>query len=58
MTVSRVINGRPGVGADTRVQVNEAIRTLGYRPNVTARSLVTSTELRIVVVYSNPAPPS
>lgn len=55
MTVSRVINGRPGVGADTRVQVNEAIRTLGYRPNVTARSLVTSTELRIVVVYSNPS---
>lgn len=55
MTVSRVINDRPGVGEQTRLAVNEAIRTLGYTPNVAARSLVTSTELRIGVVYSNPS---
>lgn len=55
MTVSRVINNRPGVGPDTRQAVNEAIRALGYTPNVAARSLVTSTELRIGVVYSNPS---
>lgn len=55
MTVSRVINDRPGVGPGTRQAVNEAIRALGYTPNVAARSLVTSTELRIGVVYSNPS---
>ncbi|GGE93031.1 LacI family DNA-binding transcriptional regulator [Sphingomonas prati] len=55
MTVSRVINDRTGVGAETRAAVQEAIRALGYRPNVAARSLVMSAELRIGVVYSNPS---
>jgi len=53
MTVSRVINGRSGVSAATRAAVEEAIRELDYTPNVAARSLVTSTELRIGVIYSN-----
>jgi len=55
MTVSRVINGRPGVGPDTRNAVDAAIQALGYTPNVAARSLVTSVELRIGVIYSNPS---
>ena len=55
MTVSRVINGRKGVGAETRAMVKEAILALGYTPNVAARSLVTSAELRIGVIYSNPS---
>jgi len=55
MTVSRVINARPGVGPDTRLVVTEAIHRLGYTPNVAARSLVTSAELRIGVIYSNPS---
>jgi len=55
MTVSRVINDRPGVGPGTREAVNKAIRALGYTPNVAARSLVTSAELRIGVIYSNPS---
>ncbi len=55
MTVSRVINGRTGVAPGTRAAVDDAIRTLGYTPNVAARSLVTSTELRIGVIYSNPS---
>ncbi len=55
MTVSRVINGVAGVGPDTRAAVDAAIRVLGYTPNVAARSLVTSTELRIGVIYSNPS---
>jgi len=55
MTVSRVINGRPGVAPRTRAIVEETIRTLGYTPNVAARSLVTSGELRIGVIYSNPS---
>ncbi|MCI4589503.1 LacI family transcriptional regulator [Sphingobium sp. BYY-5] len=53
MTVSRVINGRPGVSDETRVVVDEAIKALAYTPNVAARNLVTSTELRIGVIYSN-----
>ncbi|MET3663416.1 LacI family transcriptional regulator [Caulobacter sp. 1776] len=55
MTVSRVINGRPGVGPDTRATVDAAIQALGYTPNVAARSLVTSIELKIGVIYSNPS---
>jgi LacI family transcriptional regulator len=55
MTVSRVINGRSGVSAATREAVERAIAELSYVPNVAARSLVTSAELRIGVVYSNPS---
>ncbi|MDE1916845.1 MAG: LacI family DNA-binding transcriptional regulator [Sphingomonadales bacterium] len=55
MTVSRVINGRSGVRAETREAVAQAIRELNYTPNPAARSLVTSTQLHIGVVYSNPS---
>lgn len=40
-TVSRVINGVGIVAPDTRERVLEAITALGYRPNFTARALVT-----------------
>ena len=55
MTVSRVINGDPGVREETRVLVNATIRELNYTPNLSARSLVTSRELRIGVIYANPS---
>jgi len=55
MTVSRVMNGRSGVSAETRIAVEEAIKALAYTPNVAARNLVTSNELRIGVIYSNPS---
>lgn len=55
MTVSRVINRREGVRPETREAVQRSIDALSYTPNVAARSLVTSTELRIGVVYSNPS---
>jgi LacI family transcriptional regulator len=55
MTVSRVINADPGVRDQTRAMVTEAIRELNYKPNMMARSLVTSREIRIGVVYSNPS---
>lgn len=55
MTVSRVINGREGVRPETREAVEKAIRELSYTPNVAARSLVTSTELQVGVIYSNPS---
>ncbi|HEX3983315.1 MAG TPA: LacI family DNA-binding transcriptional regulator [Acidisoma sp.] len=39
-TVSNVIREVPGVNSETRERVLEAIRVLGYRPNVVARQLV------------------
>ncbi|HZF87871.1 LacI family DNA-binding transcriptional regulator [Streptomyces sp.] len=38
-TVSRVLNDHPAVRAETRAAVAEAMRTLGYRPSRSARSL-------------------
>ncbi|MEU4362433.1 LacI family DNA-binding transcriptional regulator [Promicromonospora sp. NPDC023987] len=39
MTVSNVINGRPGASDETRARVLEAVSRLGYRVNATARQL-------------------
>ena len=39
MSVSRVLNGRPGVGAQTARRIEQAVRTLGYRPNMLATNL-------------------
>lgn len=55
MTVSRAINGRDGMRPETRSAILAAIEALGYKPNAAARSLVTSAELRIGVIYSNPS---
>ena len=41
MTVSNVVNGRPGVSEETRRRVLETVARLGYRPNTTARRLRT-----------------
>lgn len=38
-TVSRVVNARGYVGADTRTRVEGAMQRLGYRPNSAARAL-------------------
>lgn len=40
-TVSRVLNDSPHVRPDTRARVRAAMDELGYRPNLTARSLAT-----------------
>jgi LacI family transcriptional regulator len=42
MTVSRAINGKPGLGAETRRRVLETARRLGYRPSRAARTLASS----------------
>lgn len=55
MTVSRAINGRDGIREETRAAIMRAIDELGYKPNAAARSLVTSAELRIGVIYANPS---
>ena len=38
-TVSRVVNGEPGVSPELTARVTEAIRLLDYRPDSTASSL-------------------
>jgi LacI family transcriptional regulator len=40
MTVSRVLNNRPDVSAETRQRVQQIINDLGYRPSAVARSLI------------------
>ncbi len=41
-TVSRVVNGYSGVSYDKRVRVEEAMKTLGYRPNSIAKALASN----------------
>lgn len=40
-TVSAVLNGKPGITAETTARVRAAIEQLGYRPHHSARSLAT-----------------
>jgi len=51
-TVSRVINNHPYVSDDTRKRVQEAIKTLGYRPNKAAINLrAKSTKSIAIILY-------
>jgi LacI family transcriptional regulator len=57
MTVSNVVRGWPYVSPEMRSKVQEAIKTLGYRPSAVARSLVTGRSCTVGVVLpdvSNP----
>ncbi len=50
-TVSNVIHGKPGrVSADTVKKINQAIKDLGYVPNMSARSLVSNSSKVIGVI--------
>lgn len=53
-TVSRVLNGHPSVSEKMHEQVQDAIARLGYRPNLSARSLVTSRTQTVGVVLGDP----
>lgn len=55
-TVSRVTNNEPNVKEDTRTRVLEAVATLGYRPNPSARSLASRRSYLIGLLYDNPSP--
>ena len=41
-TVSRVLNGHPDVSREVRARVMDAVRTLHFVPNASARDLVRS----------------
>ncbi len=51
-TVSRALNGYQDVNQQTRSRVEEAAKTLGYRPNAGARRLVRGSTEAIAIVYS------
>lgn len=53
MTVSNVINGRGKVSIQTRARVKEAIRLIGYVPNIAARRLAGVARTRLGLVYSD-----
>jgi len=50
MTVSRAINNRPTISAETRERVLEAARRMGYQPNHQARGLATRRSFLIGLV--------
>lgn len=52
-TVSRVINKPQTVATNTRLRVEQAIKTLGYRPNNAARMLKTNRSRMIGVICSD-----
>lgn len=56
-TVSRVVNGEPGVSADTERRVQEAITALGFRRNDSARVLRKGRTASIGLVLEDLADP-
>lgn len=56
-TVSRVVNGEPGVTADTERRVQEAIESLGFRRNDSARVLRKGRTASIGLVLEDLADP-
>lgn len=55
MTVSRIVNGGPGLRGETRDRVMAAIDAVKYLPNHAARRLAVSEQIRLGVLYSNPS---
>lgn len=55
-TVSRVLNNEANVRPETRARVQEAVTALGYRPNLSARSLAGSRSFLIGLCFDNPNP--
>ncbi len=49
-TVSRVMNDRPDVSAETRLRVQKVIKELDYRPSALARSLISQRSYTLGVV--------
>jgi len=46
-TVDRALHGRPGINDETRQRVLDVAKSIGYRPNLAARSLSTGRRIRI-----------
>lgn len=57
MTVSRVMNSSGYVSAKTRQRVEEAVKALGYQPNLLARSLINRKSSFVYVIVPDIANP-
>lgn len=55
MTVSRVLNNTTNVTKSTRGKVMNAINSLKYRPNVSARRLASTQSFFLGLLYNNPS---
>jgi LacI family transcriptional regulator len=55
-TVSRVLNAHPYVSAETKARVEEAMRSLDFRPSVAARILSGAKSNQIALIYDNHSP--
>jgi LacI family transcriptional regulator len=53
-TASRVVRKEPRVSAKTRAAVEEAVKTLNYRPSVAPRAAVGSRSYVIALIFDNP----
>ncbi|MCD5345158.1 LacI family DNA-binding transcriptional regulator [Agromyces sp. H3Y2-19a] len=53
MTVSRVLNGHPGIRPSTRQRVLDVVRELDFKPNSAARALATQRTQRIGVIVDS-----
>ena len=56
MTVSRVLNNSAAVKLETRERVEDAVKALGYRPNIGARRLAGGRSMFVGLLYHNPSP--
>src|SRR5277367_5962843 len=50
VTISKVLHDHPDIGEETRQRVLQRVKELHYRPNVTARSLVTGRSFLIGLI--------
>lgn len=55
MSVSRVINGRGGVSAETRDRIQAVIREMNYSPSLAAQGLASAEAARIGLLYTAPS---
>src|ERR1700679_12133 len=55
MTVSRVISGDANVRPETLQRVQQAIKELGYTPNVAARHVAKDATVHLGLLYNNPS---
>jgi LacI family transcriptional regulator len=55
-TVSRVINNHRYVTTETRARVEEAVKALGFRPSIAARSLAGTRSGQVALLYDNHSP--
>ncbi len=55
-TVSRVLNDHPYVSAGTKARVEEAMRTLDFKPSIAARILSGAKSNQIALIYDNHSP--